>query len=58
MGTITFLLYLGVLVIWALWLLRMVKGPKPVPRSTKTNVMFLTVIVVILTVLQVTGMGG
>ena len=58
MGTITFLLYLGVLVIWALWLLRLVKGPKPVPKSTRTNVIFLTVIVAILTVLQVTGMGG
>ena len=58
MGVITFLLYLGVLVIWALWLLRLVKGPKPVPKSTRTNVMFLTVVVVILTVIQVSGMGG
>ncbi len=58
MGTITFLLYLGVLAIWALWLLRLVKGPKPVPKSIKTNVLFLTVVVVILTVLQVSGMGG
>jgi len=58
MGTITFLLYLGVLVIWALLLLRLVNGPKPVQRATKTNVIFLTVIVVILTVIQVAGLGG